>query len=146
MVEILLCKRRQEVAKSLCFQLPSFLCEGKVADVITPTRLWTFCIGICNSCNAWPQSNWALLWRGENEASTDWKFAKLETLMLPVVKTQRRRKETLKRIAIPVYCICRLPDSGSWMFGCLKWFHAGCVGWCQEIESFNDNWYCSACL
>ena len=45
--------------------------------------------------------------------------------MLPVVKTQRRRKETLKRIAIPVYCICRLPDSGSQMFGWLKWFHAG---------------------
>ena len=61
---------------------------------------------------------------------------KMEPSMFTVVKTQKRRKETLKRITISVYCFCRLPDSGSRMVectGCLKWFHVG-VYWCQGTE------------
>ena len=49
---------------------------------------------------------------------------KMEASMFLVIKTQMKRRETLKRITILVYCICQLPDSGSQMVectGCLKW-------------------------
>lgn len=70
---------------------------------------------------------------------------KMEASMFPVIKTQMKRRDTLKQITIPVYCICRLPESDRMVecTGCLKWFHVGCVG---SEQSFSDSWYCSACL
>ena len=70
---------------------------------------------------------------------------KMEASMFPVIKTQTKRRDTLKQIIIPVYCICRLPESDRMVecTGCLKWFHVRCVG---SEQNFSDSWYCSACL
>ena len=43
---------------------------------------------------------------------------KMEASNVSCDKTQKKRRETLKRITIPVYCICRLPDSGSQIVEC----------------------------
>jgi hypothetical protein len=55
---------------------------------------------------------------------------KKEPVMFPLIKVQKRRKKILEELVIPVYCMCRLPDTGTHMVQCSvcqKWFHVECI-------------------
>jgi len=50
-----------------------------------------------------------------------------------------------------VYCVCRLPDDGSFMVACgnkrcpIEWYHGRCVD-IQHADVVDEQWYCEMCL
>ena len=102
--------------KSLCFQLPPFLCEGKMAVVITPTISLMV------------------------DQATSLSDAGIPATYLGSAQSD---KTIPQRIKAGEFKVVYVTDRMVECTGCLKWFHVGCVG---SDQSFSDSWYCSACL
>ena len=71
--------------------------------------------------------------------------------MFPIAKERRtglhrRIKEVSK---VPVFCVCRMPDTGSKMVacsGCKAWFHEACLSIpSPALQSKNMPWFCPEC-
>ena len=66
----------------------------------------------------------------------------------PVLKQRRPASMICKMEICPVYCYCRLPDSGEVMTccdGCDEWFHNQCINSSTVELTTQDAWYCHNC-
>ena len=57
-----------------------------------------------------------------------------------------RRRRVMKSKMVNLHCVCRQPDTGSFMIccdSCNQWYHGCCVG--LKSKPPNGKWYCNKC-
>lgn len=68
--------KQKLIADTLKTEVDEITEHHECAKASRNSRLWAFCISICDSCSAWPQSDRAIFWSEKHEASPDRKSAK----------------------------------------------------------------------